>query len=321
MGCRLNRVDALRLSWALRGRWHAGPSGHSWRPVQSPMLSSHWDSLRLAAAPRYPPRLQLRPKPHSCLWPPTRVSTFGTAPRTKHAIANLLPGLPSQPQLMVVACLPIILQPATFELTEHGFINVHPSLLPAFRGPQPAFWQLHAGCVRGGVSVHQMDAGVDTGKLLLQSTLDLEPGITEQALDLLAGRAAGTLLAPHLANWPPAPQVVACETPASYQRAPDPSAYRIDARSWSADRALRFIRGTSWRGVTFEVTGENLVRTHRPGAGTAQGATRGTRSGRGSHLRTAIRRRNAYRARRTTHGRVNKCTKRNPWQAAELSQG
>ena len=178
-------------------------------------------------------------------------------PTDEQAIAALLQRLPSQPQLMVVACLPIILQPATFALTEHGFINVHPSLLPAFRGPQPAFWQLHAGCVRGGVSVHQMDAGVDTGKLLLQSALDLEPGITEQALDLQAGRAAGALLAPNLANWPPTPQVVARETPASYQGAPDASAYRIEARSWSAERAFRFVRGTSWRGVAFEISGEN----------------------------------------------------------------
>jgi methionyl-tRNA formyltransferase len=178
-------------------------------------------------------------------------------PTDEKAIAALLLTLASRPQLMVVACLPIILQPATFELAEHGFVNVHPSLLPAFRGPQPAFWQLHAGRAQGGVSVHQMDAGVDTGALLLQSTFALESGTTEQVLDQRAGSAAGTLLASNLANWPPAPQLMAGKAIASYQSAPDANAYRIDACSWNAARAFCFIRGTAWRGITFEITGEN----------------------------------------------------------------
>jgi methionyl-tRNA formyltransferase len=180
-------------------------------------------------------------------------------PSDENAVAALLLELPWRPQLMVVACLPIILRPATFELTEYGFINVHPSLLPAFRGPQPAFWQLQAGCTQGGASVHKMDAGIDTGTLFLQGKFNLEPGVTEQTLNQRAGNVAGALLASNLVRWPLTPNLVGGDTPASYQGAPDADAYRIDARAWSATRAYRFIRGTAWRGVTFEIEGENWL--------------------------------------------------------------
>ena len=47
-----------------------------------------------------------------------------------------------------------------------GFLNVHPSLLPEYRGPSPLFWQLHAGeTSHWRVSVHWMDAEFDTGPL------------------------------------------------------------------------------------------------------------------------------------------------------------
>ena len=180
-------------------------------------------------------------------------------PKQETEITALVTSQPSRPELMVVACLPIILHAATYESVPHGFVNVHPSLLPAFRGPQPAFWQLHDGCSTGGVSVHQVDAGVDTGNVLLQQEFALAPGTTEQALDYQAGETAGALLARNLTRWPPLESAVRPSGPSSYQGAPDASAFEIDARSWSADRAYRFISGTAWRGAPYTVRGDRWI--------------------------------------------------------------
>lgn len=55
----------------------------------------------------------------------------------------------------------------------HGFVNVHPSLLPKYRGPSPMQAAILAGDSVTGVSIMKLDAGMDTGPLLAQSRIDL----------------------------------------------------------------------------------------------------------------------------------------------------
>jgi methionyl-tRNA formyltransferase len=59
-----------------------------------------------------------------------------------------------------------------------GVINRHLSLLPAYRGAWPIFWQFAAGESRIGVTVHMVDAGLDTGDILSQASIDRTPGMT-----------------------------------------------------------------------------------------------------------------------------------------------
>ncbi|PST81840.1 hypothetical protein C7T94_18410 [Pedobacter yulinensis] len=59
-----------------------------------------------------------------------------------------------------------------------GFINIHFSLLPAFRGPDPLFWQLRSGGLGSGITLHQVDESFDTGPILLQKELAIIPGET-----------------------------------------------------------------------------------------------------------------------------------------------
>ena len=61
-------------------------------------------------------------------------------------------------------------------------LNVHPSLLPAFRGLNAQRQAIEAGVRVTGVTVHFVDSGVDTGPILLQAPLDVLPGDTEQTL-------------------------------------------------------------------------------------------------------------------------------------------
>ncbi|MEI6447143.1 MAG: phosphoribosylglycinamide formyltransferase [Actinomycetes bacterium] len=65
-------------------------------------------------------------------------------------------------------------------------VNVHPSLLPEFPGIDAVGQAVAAGVTRTGVTVHLVDAGVDTGRVLVQEGVDLPPGITAaEAAELL----------------------------------------------------------------------------------------------------------------------------------------
>ncbi len=82
--------------------------------------------------------------------------------------------------------------PATLvELAPHGGINVHPSLLPRHRGPDPYFWTLFRGDAQTGVTVHRIADDYDAGVVLLQRTVAVPDGVD-------AGRLARHLDRPSL---------------------------------------------------------------------------------------------------------------------------
>ncbi len=64
----------------------------------------------------------------------------------------------------------------------HGFINVHPSLLPRYRGPSPIQWALVHGDTVTGVTTMLLDEGMDTGPILLQREVAIEPRETAKEL-------------------------------------------------------------------------------------------------------------------------------------------
>jgi len=72
-------------------------------------------------------------------------------------------------------------------------LNVHPSLLPSYRGPAPHFWMVKNGETEGGVSVHLVDDGIDSGPLLAQERFAIEPWTTGGELYERASRAGGAL--------------------------------------------------------------------------------------------------------------------------------
>jgi phosphoribosylglycinamide formyltransferase 1 len=75
----------------------------------------------------------------------------------------------------------LVVLAGSMELLENSFlaefpdrvINVHPSLLPAFPGPKPVEDQIAAGIKEGGVTVHFVDEGIDTGPIILQEPVKL----------------------------------------------------------------------------------------------------------------------------------------------------
>ena len=152
----------------------------------------------------------------------------------------------------VVACFTQRIPAAALRLPRHGFLNIHPSLLPAYRGPVPVFWQMRDGA-ETGVTVHRLDAGLDTGDIVAQTALSLPDGISEGDAErqLMAG---GTrLLLDALGDLPGAlartrPQ----PSGGSYYSFPTDDDFTLST-AWPARRAYNFMKATAHRGIPFRV--------------------------------------------------------------------
>ncbi len=86
------------------------------------------------------------------------------------------------PDLIVVAAYGKILPEAIIELPRHGCINVHGSLLPRHRGAAPIQWSIIKGDAEVGVTIMQMDKGMDTGDILMKASITHEPDETSGSL-------------------------------------------------------------------------------------------------------------------------------------------
>ncbi|MBI3959788.1 MAG: hypothetical protein HY328_13340 [Chloroflexi bacterium] len=183
------------------------------------------------------------------------ILAFESGPLSAPALADLLRTL--SPDVACVACFDRIIPARLLALPHHGFLNVHPSLLPHFRGPQPLFWQLRQGVNPVGVTAHWMDAGLDTGDIAAQRTVALADGISGVEADALCAAAGGDLLAGVLAQLAaggaqrhPQPEG------GSYQPSPAEKDFSLD-RGWDVRRAFNFMRGTAEWGMPYRVTSDN----------------------------------------------------------------
>jgi methionyl-tRNA formyltransferase len=96
------------------------------------------------------------------------------------------------PDIAVAACFPWRLPRSVLAIPPLGIFNIHPSLLPAGRGAEPVFWTLRRGERTTGVTVHRMDAGLDTGPIAAQAEMAVAAGVRapdlERELMALGGR-------------------------------------------------------------------------------------------------------------------------------------
>lgn len=77
-----------------------------------------------------------------------------------------------------------ILEAETYSAPSLGTINVHPSLLPALAGKNPVFWAMAEGLDSTGVTIHEIDEGIDTGPILDQIVVPIERNETHHELYL-----------------------------------------------------------------------------------------------------------------------------------------
>jgi methionyl-tRNA formyltransferase len=83
-----------------------------------------------------------------------------------------------EPDLLVTHAFMKILPKALFNVPKLGTVNIHASLLPAYRGPSPSYWVLHNKEARTGLTAHFMDEGVDTGAIICQNEVYIEQNET-----------------------------------------------------------------------------------------------------------------------------------------------
>src|SRR5690349_18834560 len=83
-----------------------------------------------------------------------------------------------KPDIGVVVAYGHILKPALLALPPRGMVNVHPSLLPELRGPAPVEWAILRGYEKTGVTIMQLDAGMDSGPVLHQLPHQIDPDVT-----------------------------------------------------------------------------------------------------------------------------------------------
>ena len=138
-----------------------------------------------------------------------------------------------RPDLVVIAGMGWLLSSEALAVPRLGTLNIHPSLLPAYRGAEPTFWQLYDGVRESGLTVHLADAGEDTGPIVGQVRFPVPPGAT-----------LADLLALQLAHGPPLLSAVVREVLAGMAR-PVPQPPASPTR-----RARRFVAGdpvmTAW---------------------------------------------------------------------------
>lgn len=125
---------------------------------------------------------------------PRSLRLDGKYPEEARAARQAL--LDCQPALMVVAAYGLILPQWVLDLPQHGCLNIHASLLPRWRGAAPIQRAIEAGDARTGVTIMQMDAGLDTGDMLSVREVPIRPDDTAATLhDALAHAGGEAILA------------------------------------------------------------------------------------------------------------------------------
>jgi methionyl-tRNA formyltransferase len=175
-------------------------------------------------------------------------------PATPAALAAL------RPDVACVACFPRRIPAPLLALPPLGFLNLHPSLLPAYRGPAPLFWAFRNGERTAGVTVHFMDEQFDTGDVVLQAPVELPDGISGAEADRMCASLGGRLLVEAVQGLQQG-MLARRRQPdgGSYYSWPSAGDFILDL-AWTARRAFNFMRGTAGWGRRYpvEVSGARL---------------------------------------------------------------
>ena len=166
-----------------------------------------------------------------------------------------------QPDVIVVVAFGQLIPASVLELPKYGCINVHASLLPAYRGAAPIQWAVINGEKESGVTIMQMDAGLDTGDMLAKTVVPLDPEETGGSLFDKLSHAGAELLTEtleKLVQGTLVPEKQPEESPTEYARMIKKEDGRID---WTRPAAEieRLIRGMNpWPSAYTKLQGKTL---------------------------------------------------------------
>ena len=96
--------------------------------------------------------------------------------------------------LFLLACYPKHLPSTIAELATLDCLNIHPSKLPRYRGPDPIFWQLRSGEPETGVTIHRVSNQIDSGDILAFRKIEFQSGVRIDQINCEIGICAADLL-------------------------------------------------------------------------------------------------------------------------------
>ena len=147
-------------------------------------------------------------------------------------------------ELMVVVAYGLILPPAALGIPRHGCFNIHASLLPRWRGAAPIQRALLAGDRETGITIMRMDAGLDTGPMLLKESVPISPETNAAQLHDVLATMGGRLIVQAIAQLARGElyEQVQPADGATYAKKISKDEARLD---WalSADELVRRVRG------------------------------------------------------------------------------
>jgi len=152
------------------------------------------------------------------------------------------------PDVIVVYSMSQLLKENIFTIPRYGTINLHPALLPKYRGPFPDFWMYHDTEKKGGVTVHYIDRGEDTGDIIYQEEYDIPLGMkSPDRMDLAIGKLGTGLLLKALKNIENLPRIKQPkESSTKRARNIKDSEHKdiIDWENWEIEKVWHLLRGT-----------------------------------------------------------------------------
>ncbi len=161
------------------------------------------------------------------------------------------------PDVMVVAAYGLILPQAVLDIPRHGCLNIHASLLPRWRGAAPIHRAILAGDAESGVCIMQMEAGLDTGPVLLSASTPITAQDTSQTLhDKLAVQGAQLIVS--ALQRLPLPAVAQPEAGVTYAAKLDKSEAPLDWRRPAAELDRQIRAFTPFPGTTAVLDGAPL---------------------------------------------------------------
>ena len=169
-------------------------------PALENLLESHHEVLTVITQPDRPQGRgrKLFPSPIKSLALARKLPIFQPEKINDRASLEVMQSF--HPEVIVVVAYGQILSPSILTIPQRGCVNVHASLLPRYRGAAPIPWALLNGEARTGVTTMLMDAGMDTGPILLTASTPIHEDDTAGTLHDRLSRMGADLLLPTLAG-------------------------------------------------------------------------------------------------------------------------
>ncbi len=167
-----------------------------------------------------------------------------------------------EPDLIVIYSMSQLLKRNIFSIPRYSTINLHPALLPKYRGPNPWFWMYYGMENKGGVTIHYIDEGEDTGDIIYQKSYQIKPGMRLPEMQEIAINkiGAGLLLKAidDISNGkaPRIKQTIKSSTKRAKNIKLDEHKKIIDWHNWEIERIWHLLRGSeNWLNATEQPKG------------------------------------------------------------------